>query len=79
MRKELEKIAARVNWFEPSEQLLSDPDRFLTYFMQYCHDRDIATVRKYFTDEQFLHALENRPAGIMDDRSVAYWRLMLKE
>lgn len=77
MQEELKNIAARINWFDPPEQLLSDVDRFLTCFMQYCYDEDIATVRKYFTAEQFRHGLENRPPGVMDEKSVAYWQLIL--
>ena len=79
VQEELKKIAARINWFDAPERLLSDPDRFLAYFMQYCHDEDIATVRRYFTVEQFRHALENRPPGVMDEKSVAYWKLVLQE
>ena len=73
----LKQIARRVNWFEPPEKVVSDVDRFLVYFMQYCLDTDIPVMRRYFTDQQFRHALNNRPPGILDDRSAAYWDLVL--
>ena len=79
MNDELKQIAQRVNWFEPPEKVVRDVDRFLVYFMQYCLDTDIPVMRRYFTDQQFRHALNNRPPGILDDRSAAYWDLVLPE
>ena len=77
MKDELKQIARRVNWFEPLEKVARDVDRFLVYFMQYCLDTDIPVMRRYFTDQQFRHALNNRLPGILDDRSAAYWDLVL--
>lgn len=77
MNDEIKQIAQRVNWFEPPEKVLQDVDRFLVYFMQYCLDTDIPIMRHYFTTRQFRQALDNRPQGIMDKRSVAYWDLVL--
>jgi len=77
LQEELRRIALRVNWFEPPEQVMADRDRFLVYFMQYCLDTDVPVMRKYFSDQQFKQALRNRPPGIMDERSVAYWDLIL--
>lgn len=74
---ELKQIALRVNWFEPPETLIRDVDRFLVYFMQYCLDTDIPVMRQHFSDSQFQHALVSRPPGVLDDRSVAYWELVL--
>jgi len=74
---ELKRIALRVNWFETPETLIHDVDRFLVYFMQYCLDTDIPTMRQHFSDRQFRHALTSRSPGILDDRSVAYWELVL--
>lgn len=79
MKDELLQIAKRVNWFESPEKIVKDVDRFLIYFMQYCLDTDISVMRHYYTVQQFRHALESRPPGIMDDRSVAYWTLILNE
>ena len=77
MNDELKQIAQRVNWFEPPEKVVSDVGRFLVYCMQYCLDTDIPVMRRYFTDQQFRHALNNRLPGILDDRSAAYWNLVL--
>ncbi|MCP4701841.1 MAG: hypothetical protein GY862_34020 [Gammaproteobacteria bacterium] len=79
MNEELKQIARRVNWFEPPEKVIADVDRFLIYFMQYCQDTDIPVMRHCFTPQQFRHALDNRPPGIMDERSVAYWDLVLPQ
>ena len=77
MNAELIQIARRVNWFEPAEQIVADVDRFLTYFMQYCLDTDIPVMRKYYSDEQFRHAFENSSPSILDEKSIAYWKLIL--
>jgi len=79
MNEELKQIAQRVNWFEPPEKVVQDVDRFLVYFMQYCLDTDIPVMRRYFTNQQFRQALDNRSPGIMDERSVAYWDLVLPQ
>lgn len=79
MNKELLQIARRINWFEPPETLIRDKDRFLLYFMQYCLDTDIPTMRRHFSDHEFRQALKNRPPGILDERSLAYWSLILSE
>ncbi|MEN8221540.1 MAG: hypothetical protein ABFS56_35405 [Pseudomonadota bacterium] len=79
MNDELKQVAQRVNWFEPPEKVVQDVDRFLVYFMQYCLDTDIPVMRRYFTNQQFRQALDNRSPGIMDERSVAYWDLVLPQ
>jgi len=79
MNEDLRQIALRVNWFEPPEMLIRDKDRFLLYFMQYCLDTDIPTMRRHFSDREFQMALDRRPPGILDERSVAYWKLMLTQ
>jgi hypothetical protein len=77
LKEEIRQIAQRVNWFEPPEQVVEDVDRFLVYFMQYCLDTDMPVMRESFSDDQFRHALQNRPPGIMDEKSVSYWQLIL--
>ena len=79
MNNELKQIARRVNWFESPEKVVLDVDRFLVYFMQYCLDTDIPVMRRYFSDRQFRHAFNNRPPGILDRRSAAYWDLLLPD
>ncbi len=77
MNSELIEVAKRVNWFDNPENLLSDPNRFLCYFMQYCQARDLAIVKKYFSQEQFRDALDTAPPGIIDARSRAYWEIII--
>ena len=77
MNKKIIQIARRVNWFEPPERVVADVDRFLTYFMQYCLDIDIPVMKKHYSHEQFKHAFENGAPGILDEKSRAYWELIL--
>ena len=70
-------VAPRVIWFEPPEKALADPIRFLAYLMTYGTLEDIAVVRRYLDLEDFCEALENAPAGIIDERSWAYWNVMI--
>jgi len=66
-------VAPRVIWFEPAEQALADPIRFLAYLMTYGTVEDIAVVRRYLDRDDFREALEHAPPGIIDERSWAYW------
>lgn len=77
MDEELRRVIRRVIWFEPPEQAIQNEDRLLTYFMQYCLDSDLPIMQRYFSPRQFRHALNHRPPGILDARSVAYWDLVL--
>jgi hypothetical protein len=66
-------VAPRVIWFDPPEKALRDPIRFLAYLMTYGTVGDIAVVRRYLDLDDFREALEQAPAGIIDERSWAYW------
>jgi hypothetical protein len=70
------KLAPRVLWFEPPEQALAEPVRFLAYVMTYGTLEDLAVIRRYVQMEDFRDALEHAPPGIMDERSWAYWNVM---
>lgn len=70
-------VAPRVIWFEPPEQALADPIRFLAYLMTYGTPREIAVVRRYLDLDDFREALEHAPPGIIDERSWAYWNAMV--
>lgn len=70
---DLMAVAPRVIWFEPPEQALADPIRFLAYLMTYGTVEDIGVVRRYLDLEDFREALDNAPPGIIDARSWAYW------
>jgi hypothetical protein len=69
-------VARRVIWFEPPEQALADPIRFLAYLMTFGTLADVAVVRRYLDLGDFLEALEHAPPGIIDERSWAYWNAM---
>jgi hypothetical protein len=69
-------VAPHVVWFESAEKALSDPVRFLAYLMTFGTPEDIAVVRRYVGDDGFREAIENAPAGILDERSWAYWNVM---
>ena len=66
-------VAGRVIWFEPPEQALSDPVRFMAYAMRYALPEDMRFIRKYVSDDDFRDALDHAPPGIIDPRSWAYW------
>jgi hypothetical protein len=66
-------LAPRVVWFEPAEQALAEPVRFLVYVMTYATADEIEVVRRYVDLDDFREALEHAPPGIMDERSWAYW------
>jgi hypothetical protein len=69
-------VAPRVVWFEPAEQALADPIRFLAYVMTYATIEEIAVVRRFVGLDDFREALEHAPPGIIDERSWAYWNVM---
>ncbi len=69
-------LAPRVIWFEPAETALADPVRFLAYLMTYGTLDEIAVVRRYCDAQDFREALEHAPAGVIDERSWAYWNVM---
>ena len=69
-------IAPRVIWFEPPEQALANPLRFLAYAMTYGTPEDLAILRQHVPDSAFLEVLNHPPPGIMDARSWTYWNVM---
>lgn len=77
VQERLSLLVRRVSWFDAPEKLMQNSDRFLCYFMQYCLASDIPTMRKYYSQRQFRHALDHAPPGILDARSHAYWNLVL--
>ena len=70
-------MASRVVWFEPPAKALADPIRFLAYLMTYGTLEDIAVVRRYLDLDDFQEALEHAPPGIIDERSWAYWNVVI--
>ena len=74
---EIEAIARRVVWFEPPEQAIADPVRFLAYAMTYGDHADMTVIRQHLSDDDLKEALSNAPPGIFDPRSWAYWNVKL--
>jgi len=70
---DLATVARRMIWYETPEQALQNPVIFLAHLMTYGTIQDVVTAEKYFTPEDFRHALENAPPGVFDARSWAYW------
>ena len=73
----LRDIARRVVWFEPAEQAIADPTRFVAYAMTYGTDDAMAVVREQLSDDELREALRRAPPGIFDARSWAYWNVKL--
>ena len=70
---EIEEVARRIVWFEPPEQALVDPIRFMAYAMKHATHEDMKVLRRYVSNEDFHEALDKAPPGIIDPRSWAYW------
>jgi hypothetical protein len=73
LNSETQSVASRVVWFEPAEQALANPVRFMAYAMRYATHEDMRIIRRYVSDRDFKEALDQAPPGIIDDRSWAYW------
>ncbi len=67
------EIARRIIWFEPPEQALAEPIRFMAYAMTYARHEDMQLIRRHVTDDDIREALDKAPPGIIDPRSWAYW------
>jgi hypothetical protein len=70
---EIVALATRIIWFESAETSLKDPARFMAYAMRYASHEDMAIIRRYVSDQDFLAILDQIPPGIVDGRSWAYW------
>jgi hypothetical protein len=75
LNPETERLARRMVWFEPPRKALRDPIRFMAYVMANATLEDLAVVRRYISDADFVEALDNAPPGIIDPRSWAYWNI----
>jgi hypothetical protein len=76
-KNDLLTVARRVIWFEPPAKALADPIRFLAYLMTYGTLEEIAVVQRYLDLDDFKEALEHAPPGIIDERSWAYWNVVV--
>ena len=70
-------LAKRLVWFEPPQEALADPVRFLAYaFARATHD-DMNLLRRYLSETDLREALSKAPPGIIDARSWSYWLVRL--
>jgi hypothetical protein len=74
---EIQQLAARVVWFEPAQQALADPVRFLAYALTFARHEDMREIRRHVSDDDLREALDRAPPGIIDPRSWAYWNSKL--
>ena len=68
---ETEQIARSLVSFEPPEEALADPVRFMAYAMAHATHEQMRTIWRYVSDAEFRRALDNAPPGIIDARSWA--------
>jgi len=74
---ELEALAQRLVWFEPAEEALADPVRFLAYAFARATHEEMKMLRTFITDDELREALDHAPPGIIDPRSWSYWNAMM--
>lgn len=74
---ETANLAKRLIWFESAELAMAQPVRLLAYAFAYATPKDMALIRKYYSDDELRLALDQAPPGVIDPRSWAYWHVML--
>lgn len=57
------EVARRIIWFEPPEDALARPARFMAYAMTYARHEDMRVIRGYVSDDDFREALDLAPPG----------------
>ncbi len=77
LNDETSMVAQRLVWFEPPQEALSDPVRFLAYAFVRASHEDMQTLRAYVDDDGLREALDKAPPGIIDPRSWAYWNICM--
>ncbi|MBI3516883.1 MAG: hypothetical protein HY060_22865 [Proteobacteria bacterium] len=77
LTRETAAVARHVIWFEPPEQALRDPVRFMAYALTYADAAEMTTLRRYISDADLLEVLDRAPAGIIDPRSWSYWNAVV--
>lgn len=70
---QLNEIAARLVWWQPPEESLARPARFLAQVMTLGTWDEVQTVKNAVGWEAFKSALREAPPGVFDKRSWAYW------
>jgi hypothetical protein len=74
---ELQEMAPRIVWFEPAEQALRDPVRFLAYAFTHATHEAMRVIRWRLGDDALRAALGAAPPGIIDPRSWSCWHAIL--
>lgn len=77
LNPEIACVARRIVWFEPPEEALNDPVRFMAYAASHATHTDMKVLRRCVSDDDFREALDRAPPGIIDPRSWAYWNSKL--
>ena len=74
---DLQGLARRVVWFKPPGDAIAMPTHFIAHVLTYGTHDDVNVLRRYVSDDELREALASAPPGVFDDRSWAYWHLML--
>lgn len=75
-RMSLEQIARKLMWWKSPVETLADKQRFLAQVMVYGTVADVLEAQQRFSRQDFINTLPHPPAGVFDERSWVYWRLV---
>lgn len=73
---DLERLAARLVWWQPAAATLQDRGRLLAQVMVYGTPEDLAVARRHYPESAFRAVLVQPPPGVFDPRSWAYWHVV---
>lgn len=74
---EMRETIQRCVWFEKPEQAVKDTSRVAAYILTYGMPEDTAILREQLSDQELEKVLDDAPPGIYDNRSWAYWNLVV--
>ncbi len=77
LTEELKKAVEHCVWFEPPELAVRDVVRLAAYILTYGTPEDTFAFRDQIDDEILTECLDKAPPGIFDQRSWAYWNLVV--
>ena len=77
LTEELKKAIEHCVWFEPPEQAIQDIVRLAAYILTYGTPEDTYAFRDQIDNETLIECLDKAPPGIYDERSWAYWNLVV--
>jgi hypothetical protein len=72
----LERIAARVIWWQRPEVSLGNVPRFLMQVMTLGSWSEVQEAREAFGEEAMRNALVNAEPGVFDGKSWTYWHVV---